>query len=455
MSNILIVEDEPKIAEILMEYLINCGHQASTCTNAEDALSSLRTTECQLIISDIKMPRMSGVELYQEYKTLNNSTARFVLMTGYSDLMDVQNAYRIGIDEIIAKPFDLDILKLVVDYLLQTKEAFGSEDVRYFAVPIDDLVAKSQNEYSIFLKLNYKFMCVTKTGQDFTMQRLQNLANKGIKFVYLNSKDYSKYADLHFLSNDNKNIRPLDNAKKVIAYNSLTNFAAKHPVLKVLDQRHIVNSVSALHNYSQAIFNQHQLSEIYTSYVQESPHLATKSALIAILTSSIADLWKWNSPRIQSRLVLGSLLCDIGLTKSPQLMNKKRIQYMPEDVIAYEQHPVESHKMLSHIVGIPEEILLIALQHHENISNNGFPNKLPRTKIHSFSKLVQGVNEFVDALLLQPDKSNAQAALNQLSSFQSKMVSEQVIKSLYMIFNLPIPTELESLLLPDMTNRVL
>ncbi|MBC7420040.1 MAG: response regulator [Bdellovibrio sp.] len=455
MPNILIVDDEPEIAETLMDYLTSCGHSVSTCANAQDGLAALNNKDIQLVLSDIRMPRMSGVDFFKEYKTTKKSNARFVLMTGHTDLMNVQNAYSLGVDELMTKPFDLDILKLVVDYLLETEEAFGSADENYYSIPISDFVFSNYNEFSLFLKINHKYMCVTKTGQEFTTQRLQNLVAKGIKYIYLASADYAKYADLQFVTADCTKLRPVDHAKKIKAYTAMVTNISQNPVFNSVNKQSLNHCLNSVNNFSQAIFNHGKLSELFISYLNGSPHLVQKNYLIAAISSCIAEQWKWNSPRIQSRIVLGGLLCDLGLKDSKQLINKKRIQYTPEDLKEYENHPQQSFKILSAIRQIPDEVLQIALQHHENVNGQGFPNKLPRTKIHSFSKLIQGVNEFVEVLLMQTDQTDAKQALLQIFSFQRKLISEQVLKSLYILFNQPVPKELEGLLLPDQTNRVL
>ncbi len=56
----------------------------------------------------------------------------------------------------------------------------------------------------------------------------------------------------------------------------------------------------------------------------------------------------------------------------------------------------------------------MALQHHENAAGLGFPQKLPRSKAHAYSKLVRGVGEFLDTLYVHKDPSMIQETLDQL-----------------------------------------
>jgi response regulator RpfG family c-di-GMP phosphodiesterase len=456
MSNILVVDDEIEIAETLTDYLISCGHKVSKTGNPDEALALLsQTNAIELIISDIKMPQMSGLDFFQNYKKLNIKHARFVLMTGHADLMNVQLAYSLGVDELLAKPFDFDVLKLVVDYLLESSDAVGSEDDRYFSIPIEDLMVSSQSQYNLFLKINNKYVCVTKTGQEFTAQRLKSLATKGVKYIYLGSSDYAKYTDLQFAIADSMKLRAFDNAKKTKAFNHLITTVSNNAVVNQLDKEHLTRALHAFENYSQVAFNNSQMADMLISFTKDNPDLAERNSMLATVSSSVADLWKWNSPRIQSRIVLGALLCDVGLKDYPHLHTKKRINYSKEENIEYEDHPLRSFKMLSDIGDLPDEVLQIALQHHENGMGNGFPQKLSRNKVHSFSKLVHGVHEFIETLYSQKEKGNTKMALDQIYSLQRKIVSEQVLKSLYKLFNHPIPRDLDGLLLPDKVGRLI
>ncbi len=455
MPSILIVDDEQEIGELLTEYLNGCGHSVASCRSAHDALDILKSKEIHLVLADIKMPGMDGIDFFKAYNNSKKSTTRFVMMTGHPDLINAQQAYTLGADELIAKPFNLDILKLMIDYLLETDDAYGSEKVRYFAIPIVDFMMGNHHDCSVYLKINYKFMCVTKTGQEFTAQRLQNLSAKGVTHVYLNAVDYAKYADLPVTKIETEALHPLDNAKQVFSHQRLTLLAAQQPILSQLDKKFTHYGLRSLQNFSQVIFNHSNLSRLFDSYKVSCPIQASKNVLVAVLSTSIADLWRWTSPQIQSRLVLGSLLCDIGLNVDSPLSAEKASPLTAHHLPIDDKHSERSFEILKQIKDLPEEIGLIALQHHENMSGTGYPSKLDRDKTHSFSKLIHGVSEFVEALSLHPDKADAKDAINHLLKSQKKNVSEQVLKSLYLVFNLPIPLELQNLLLPDKTSRIL
>lgn len=454
---ILVVEDEIEVALSLREHLIEQSYDVILAHNVEDAFNLINKNKVSLILSDIRMPGKSGLDFFQEYKekidTENNTP--FVLMTGFADIISVQNAFKIGVDELIAKPFDLEAIALVIDYLLDSDRSFGAERESFFSVPIEEFILSKTSDYNIFLKVGDKHVRVTKSGQDFTQQRLENFAKKGATHIYLGTTDFAKYTDLQFALASVLTKRPMEEAKKVRIMNQLISSISQSSVANQLDKKYLTQSLQAFEAYTQVALNHSQLNSILNAINSDNHDLAEQSSLKAILASSIANLWKWNSPKVQSRIILSALLADIGLKDSKHLLTKKRFEFTPEEVKQYEQHPITSFEILRQIENIPEEILQVAIQHHENAAGLGFPQKLVRSKIHSYSKLIHGITVFIDTITIQEDKTNVKKVLDLIYRIQGKTVSEQVLKSLYIIFELEPPKNLSALLLPTDTTRVI
>ena len=247
----------------------------------------------------------------------------------------------------------------------------------------------------------------------------------------------------------------MDEAKKIKVMNQLISSVSQNTVLLSIDEKILNQSISAFENYTKVAMEHSQLNNIISIMVNETPSLAEQSALKAIISSTIASMWKWNTPKVQSKIMLAALLSDIGLRNQVDLLKKKRFEYTADEVKLYEQHPTESYEMLRQIEDIPEEILQVAIQHHENATGLGFPQKLPRSKIHSFSKLIHGVGVFIEAVYGQQKKIDNKEALELIRKTQSKSISEQVLKSLYILFNIEVPENMKPLLLPTDTSRLI
>ena len=453
---LLVVEDEIEVALSLKDHLVEKNYNVVIAHNVDEAFKLVSSNTISLILSDIRMPGKTGLDFFQEYKEkidIENNTP-FVLMTGFADIISVQNAFKIGVDELIAKPFDLEAIALVIDYLLDSDRSFGSERENFFSVPIEEFILSKTSDYNIFLKIGDKHVRVTKSGQDFTQQRLENFAKKGATHIFLGTQDFAKYTDLQFALASILTKRPMEEAKKVRIMNQLISSISQSSIANQIDKKYLAQSLQAFEAYTQVALNHSQLNTILSAINSDNHELADQSTLKAILASSIANLWKWNSPKVQSRIILAALLSDIGLKDCQHLLNKKRFEYTPEEVKQYEQHPITSFEILRQIENIPDEILQVAIQHHENAAGLGFPQKLVRSKIHSYSKLIHGVTVFIDTIMAQEDKSNIKKVLDLIYRIQGKTVSEQVLKSLYILFELEPPKSLSALLLPTDTTRV-
>ena len=454
--NVLVVDDEVEIVSSLKDFLSDESFNVNTCTNADEALTYLKTNAVNVILSDISMPKKTGLEFYKEFKQQidTTNTTPFVLMTGFADIISVENAFKMGVNELIAKPFDLQSISLVLNYLTKSTKSFGSDKEKYFPVSLEQFILSKTCDYDIYLRVADKYVKVTKSGQEFTAQRLQNFVKKGATHIYLDSKDFAKYTDLQFAIASTINSRPMDMAKKSKIMNHLMGSFGQNLLCTKMDAKVLGNAMSAFESYTQVALYNAEISNILGQLIQTSPTIAERGALRAMLCSAIAGMWKWNSAKIQSKIILAALMCDIGLKDNPQIMKKKYLEFTPKEVILYEQHPMKGFQMLSQIRDMPEEILQVALQHHENAAGLGFPQKLQRNKTHAYSKLVHGVDSFIDILYMQKKPTMIQEALDQLFAIQSKIVSEQVIKSLYLLFKANLPKQLNDLMLPSETSRV-
>jgi len=109
-EHILIVDDEEAIREILTDFLEENGDFCYVASNADEALSSLTENPITLVISDIKMPGMDGIEFMKEAKQ-SFSDLDFMIMTGYASDYSYTNIINAGAADYMIKPFKLEELK--------------------------------------------------------------------------------------------------------------------------------------------------------------------------------------------------------------------------------------------------------------------------------------------------------------------------------------------------------
>ncbi len=121
MANLLIVDDEQSMRQLLTLVFGREGHKVRAAENGRHAMDLLRVEPAELIISDVKMPDMGGIELLRESRELLPDVA-LVLMTAFATVETAREAFKLGADDFIQKPFDVDELKLIVNKALEKQK---------------------------------------------------------------------------------------------------------------------------------------------------------------------------------------------------------------------------------------------------------------------------------------------------------------------------------------------
>lgn len=112
-GSILVVDDAPQICKTLSDVLAVAGYTVRTAPSGERALQIMDTTEFDLIITDLKMSGMSGMELIARVKA-RAPNLPVVILSGFGDMDDVIGAMRAGVTDYIKKPFSIDEVLEVV-----------------------------------------------------------------------------------------------------------------------------------------------------------------------------------------------------------------------------------------------------------------------------------------------------------------------------------------------------
>ena len=118
MAKLLIVDDEAGLRQLLAIVFEREGHQVIVAENGARALAALKANPVDLMLSDVRMPDVTGIELLREARQFLPHLA-VVMMTAYATVEDAREAFKLGADDFITKPFDIEELKLIIERTLQ------------------------------------------------------------------------------------------------------------------------------------------------------------------------------------------------------------------------------------------------------------------------------------------------------------------------------------------------
>src|SRR5512145_1294274 len=132
-ASILVVDDEPAIQDILTWSLAAEGYRVATAGSGEEALTRVAEQDFDVIVTDIVMPGLNGLDLLERSRVLN-PRASVIVMTAYAALETAVTALRRGACDYLEKPFSVDVLKERVHRLLQHRETIWKDGLLRRAV---------------------------------------------------------------------------------------------------------------------------------------------------------------------------------------------------------------------------------------------------------------------------------------------------------------------------------
>lgn len=117
-AKILIVDDDPTILDLLQHYISHFGLEYATATDGLDAVEKLRDDEFTIVLTDIMMPRMNGMELLNHIRDHYPAIA-VIMVTGFTRDFTFTNVIKAGASDFISKPFNTDELEAKIKRVIR------------------------------------------------------------------------------------------------------------------------------------------------------------------------------------------------------------------------------------------------------------------------------------------------------------------------------------------------
>ena len=177
MFQILVVEDDKDLNRTVCAFLNNSGYKATGCLDANAAYDAMYGTMFDLIVSDIMMPDIDGFEFAKTVRSLNENIP-ILFMTARDDFASKQRGYRIGVDDYMVKPIDLDELFLRIGALLRRAKIASSRklEVGSFSMDMDEHIALLDDEEISLTnrEFNILYKLLSYPKKTFTRQQLMD-----------------------------------------------------------------------------------------------------------------------------------------------------------------------------------------------------------------------------------------------------------------------------------------
>jgi len=434
-SRILLVDDEPELLEVCTEALSGLGHDILTASNGEDALEVLRSTPADLVVTDLKMPRMNGMELLQSINAMGLD-CDVIFLTGFGTVNNAVECVRMGAADYMLKPFDLKALKSKIEKVLAERRISAERKKISNLMKVFALTTTLRGQQDMRSMVREFLVHVRETftpdsmAMYFTNGQSSSAAKRIIwgKTLQENTELRRWFKNLAFrlLERDTPKLLDPISMKRVqrsnmAGPNELADYSAMlvpvssslHKTGSLVLLRHKLKPQYGLNDlHLLSVFAAHAASsldnlkayrrlsainrEIVTSYVSavEAKDVYThghsdRVSRYAVLLGRELGLDK----RDQDLLAFAGILHDIGkIGISDTLLNKPE-KLSPDEFEVMKQHPVVGRDILSRVTSL-SEIMPIVYHHHERLDGLGYPLGLKGNDIPYLARLVSVIDGF-------------------------------------------------------------
>jgi putative nucleotidyltransferase with HDIG domain len=437
-EKILIVDDEDMIRDLCYHILTAEGYQVTAASSAAAALEELGASYMDLLITDIKMPAMDGLELFERVKQLNLDIVT-IFMTGHGTLDTAIESLMRGVDGFVLKPFTQEELLSAVERAM-TRSRLQKENIRLKAlIPLFEISKLLVTE----IDLAHLFKIITEVlVQKFSVDRVSLMLldesngdlvirashgldadmastarrkiGEGISGLVLKHK---KPLIISAGKHPDPEVTAMINADGVPAFSMSVPLIGKNKVSGVLNVSKFSGAPFTTSDLQIAVILCSQvvtamenavlfedLRENYFRTVQalvaaieaKDPYTRWHSTNVAKYAVAIArDLGM--SPAQLEEMHIAAILHDVGKIGISELIIGKPDRLSVEEFAIMKDHPAHGLRILEPI-GFADSITNAIYQHHERFDGTGYPRGLAGEQI-TFAARVLTVADTIDAMV--------------------------------------------------------
>lgn len=272
----------------------------------------------------------------------------------------------------------------------------------FLPIPIHEFVSGVPIPVDLYVRLGEdKFVMVGKAGTHSNVDQFKNYQNKEVNYLWVQKKEYYKIAHQSIsLAGIALSKKDLNDKQRT----SLVTHAAR-TVFRQLDHfgldLELYNNAKQITEAVVGLVENHKiLSDLFLSLANVSDQMLAHSVAVSTLSVVIGGSLGYEKKATLEKLAMGGLLHDIGMKALPKELIQKPLATMTADEIQlYETHAYRGMQMLLSLGIVPDDVVSIVYEHHENSIGQGFPQRLRDVKMHPLAKVVSLADAYADLIL--------------------------------------------------------
>lgn len=266
-------------------------------------------------------------------------------------------------------------------------------------ITMDDIVPNVNLPGDVFFKLSEdNFVVIGREGTREQFKELHFFDKIKNSNIYIKKPDLRKFSSLKVLS-----ASEIMKSDKASVETKVTTLAQTlNTVFTCIDQlgfnnETLGNSKFIANSVLKIINDTPKLKTLMSIMNSISEDLVRHSMAVSMVSALISQSKGWNNPSILEKMALGAILHDIGLKEYPrEFLAKPRVEYTAEDLEYYQKHAFRGIEILRTVENVPQEVMAIVYEHHENSIGQGYPRSLRDVRLHPFSKVVALADTFCE-----------------------------------------------------------
>lgn len=470
-KKILVADDDPYVLRALTQHLNNMGYETVSASDGDNAVQILAETEVDLIISDVVMPGMNGLQFCQYVKSdVKTSHIPFIFISVKDQLPDKLIGFQTGADDYITKPFELSELKVRIESLLTKRKEQGKKDAKKNKESGTKRTLgqtpkpqqKSQKAKLHKLTIGPDF--ARKRGEA-TEESSSTQVGKRIESGFAGEKveapeDLAALADLENTvktrfekvvedelhlhdseqEEENQAVANLTDVE-VIDYESV--FGTVEKTIEGIKNGHGFDIEEILLTARRVLKSIHLNNDLILQALSNYQYDPFKCQLVnvSIFAMKIGIGLRLNDEDL-TKLGAASLIHDVGhltLPESllPEALQEREDRLSKEEIEELRTHPNKGVELLEKF--IPDLrtdynwLYTAVLQEHERINGSGYPNKISGDEISLYAKIIAVADTFESLAHKRPYKQDefiTYMAMQKIIRLKDKEFDAKVIKAM-------------------------
>jgi response regulator RpfG family c-di-GMP phosphodiesterase len=273
---------------------------------------------------------------------------------------------------------------------------------QYIAIDKHDLIDVLDLPVDVYVRLGLdKYICICKRGTKFTLESMHATQDDSLRLLYVTETDYPNLLKFNLTISKHLSKLPSIRPDQSLKIHSSTFSSLLRSMNQFgIDETSFGGSKEIAKSVLESVQKRPDLHQLINKIESLGPLIVQKTMLTTILSANVAMIMGMSRERTEL-LVLASLMHDLGLKEIPTyILEKARIDLTADERVTFETHPFRGAELIrSYVQKAPEELIQVALQHHELGPGLGFPQKLDHLKIHPFSRIVSACDWIADSLI--------------------------------------------------------